>query len=277
MDVGAFVQENKRWLLGCAIGFCAFFIARSVVGSIYDPMPSRRAARGTAQSAVAGDTFGREALAALVAEQDALAQATAKLEQELAFVRDPAFSFEGKGLSPDEFLGKVGRERKLAILKGASERDVQCDPNRDLVWPPAQSGLDEIRSALFSIELVDAVCGRLFAAHDEVRQRDAQAQGLVAMRVGAETRRAVRRAPVRGQKPGQVDVREFVDQERVTFEFRSDEAVALTFLEALRQPGRTLTLESGLKITHTGRRADPVVVQGSVVGIAWKQKAKEAE
>jgi betaine-aldehyde dehydrogenase len=56
----------------------------------------------------------------------------------------------------------------------------------------------------------------------------------------------------------------------------SDEATAMQFLESLRKPGRTLTLEPGLKMTHTGRRADPVVTTGSLVGIAFKQETKES-
>jgi hypothetical protein len=276
MDVGSFVQENKRWLLGCATGLVVFFIARSIVGSVYDPMPERRAARGVVQNAQTTEVYDRSGLAAAIAEQDALAASRKSLETEIGFAKSADFTFEGKGLSADEFLGKVGRERKLAILKAASERDVQVDQNRDLTWPPAPNGLEEIRSALFGIELIDETCTRLFAAHDAVKTVDPQAQGLVGLRIGVETRRAARRAPVRGQKPGQVDVREFLEQERVLFEFRSDEATAMQFLESLRKPGRTLTLEPGLKMTHTGRRADPVVTTGSLVGIAFKQETKES-
>lgn len=277
MDVGSFVQENKRWLLGCAAGLAVFFVARSIIGSIYDPMSDRRAARGVVQSAQTSEVFDRAGLAAAIAEQDELAAARKKLEAELGFVRSDAFAFEGKGLSPDEFLGKVGRERKLAILKGASERDVQVDPNRDLTWAQSANGLEEIRSALFGLELLDEACLRLFAAHDATRAVDPQAQGLVALRVGVEPRKTARRAPVRGQKPGQVDVRDFLEQERVLFEFRSDEPTAMRFLESLRQQGRTLTLEAGLKMTHSGRRSDPVVVAGSVVGIAFKQANENKE
>lgn len=276
MDVGAFVQENKRWLLGCAIGLTTFFIARSIVAAIYDPSPDRRAARGVTQSAQSTEIYDRAALASAIEEQDRLLAARATLSKEIGYVRDAAFSFEGKGLGADEFLGKVGRERKLAILKAASERDVQIDPNRDLTWPPAPNGLDEIRAALFGIELVDQTCARLFAAHDAVRQSDSSAQGLVAMRIGVETRRTSRRPAMRPGKQNQVDVREFFDQERVLFEFKSDEATALAFLESLRQPGRTLTLEPGLKMAHTGRRADPVTTSGSLVGIAFKEETKES-
>lgn len=277
MDVGSFVQENKRWLLGCAAGLAVFFVARSILGSIYDPVADRRAARNVVQNAQTSEVFDRAGLAAAIAEQDELAAARKKLEAELGFARSDAFAFEGKGLSPDEFLGKVGRERKLAILKAASERDVQVDPNRDLTWAQSANGLEEIRSALFGLELIDEACSRLFAAHDATRALDPQAQGLFAFKIGVEPRKTSRRVPMRGQKPGQVDVRDFLEQERVLFEIRCDEPTAMRFLESLRKQGRTLTLEAGLKMTHSGRRSDPVVVAGSVVGIAFKQASENKE
>jgi len=95
------------------------------------------------------------------------------------------------------------------------------------------------------------------------------------MRVGVESRRTQRRSPRRPGRPGgrdTVDVSDFLDQQRVQFEFKSDEATAATFLRSLRQPGKTLTLEAGLKITHSGRRGDPLLVKGSLVGIAFKKE-----
>lgn len=279
MDVGSFVQENKRWLLGCAIGLAVFFVARGVIGSIYDPSLDRRAVRATQQSATQTEVYDASGRTAAIEEQDRLKQVRADLEREIGFKRSDAFSFEGKGLSPDEFLGKVGRERRLAILKAAGERDVQVDPARDLTFPAAPNGVEEIRAALFGIELLDETCARLFAAHDAVRAEDSQAQGLVSMRVGVEARRSARRPAARSTKPGQVAVSDFLEQERVLFEVKCDEPTAMRFLESLRQPatGRTLTLEPGLKMTHTGRRADPVTVAGSLVGIAFKAPSKEQD
>ena len=57
MDVGSFVQENKRWLLGCAVGLAVFFVARGVLGAVYDPVPDRRAARSTQQSAQSSEIY----------------------------------------------------------------------------------------------------------------------------------------------------------------------------------------------------------------------------
>lgn len=264
MDVGSFVQENKRWLLGCAIGAAVFFIARGVIGSIYNPDIARAEARKNAQ---VGTVYGNDALTAAIAEQDELQKAEQLLRAELTYVQDPAFQIEGKSLSPDEYLGKIGRERKIELLRAANERDVQV-ADKDLSWPPAPQGQDEIRGVLFGIEIVDDVCRRLFAAHDAVRAADGQAMGLVSLSARVEPRRQQRVAsrPAKGQ----VDVREFLDSERVTFEFKADEAVAIAFLESLRKKDKALTLEAPLKMTQSGRRGDPVAVSGSVLGITFK-------
>ncbi len=265
MDVGSFVQENKRWLLGCAIGLVVFFVARAIIGSIYDPDLLRRVAQKNAQ---VGQVYDRAALQAAIDEQEQLQKQRALLQGQLAYVQDAAFQLEGKSMRPDEYLGKVGRERKIEILRGANERDVQV-ADKDLSWPPAPQGQDEIRSVLFGIEIVDDLCKRLFAAHDAVRKLDAQAMGLVSLGARVEAQRQQRTA-LRPVKAGEVNVREFLDQQRVTFEFRSDEAVMTSFLESLRRPDKTLALDLPLKVTHSGRRGDPVVVSSSVVGITFK-------
>jgi len=279
MDIGSFVQENRRWLLGCALTLVVFFIARGVIGSIYDPTGDRMRARSIVNGVRAEETYDSDALAAATKEQQELVAARQLLEAELAYVPDAAFRFEGKGLSPDEFLGKVGRERKLAIRRAASERDVEV-ADGDLSWPPAPQGVDEIRAVLFGIELVDATCSRLFEAHDSVRQQDPRAEGLLSMRVGVEQRRASRRTPRMPGRPGQApdfDPGDHFDQQRVSFEFRCDEATAATFLSSLRRPGKTLTLEAGLNVTQSGRRGDPLQVKGSLIGIAFKYDQKEPQ
>jgi hypothetical protein len=267
MDVGAFVQENKRWLLGCAIGTVVFFVAKAVIGSVYDPDVPRRSAQKSAQ---VGQVYDRTALQAATTEQAELQAARRQLQQELTYVQDAAYQLEGKAMTPDEYLGKIGRDRKREILRAANEREVLV-ADKDLQWPPAPQGVDEIRAVLFGIELVEALSQRLFAAHDQARRADPQATGLVAFGCKVEPRRQQRTAQ-RPNKAGEVDVREFLEQQRVTFDFKSDEATAQAFLESLRQPGKTLVLDVPLKMTRTERRNDPVAVTGAVVGIAFKDK-----
>ena len=267
MDFGAFVQENKRWLLGCAIGAVVFFVAKAVIGSVYDPEVPRRLAQKSAQ---VGQVYDRAALQAATAEQQSLQTARQQLQQELTYVQDAAFQLEGKAMTPDEYLGKIGRERKVEILRQANEREVVV-ADKDLQWPPAPQGVDEIRGVLFGIELVEALSQRLFAAHDQARHADPLATGLVSFGCKVDPRQKPR-ANQRPAKQGEVDVREFLDQQRVTFDFKSDEATAFAFVESLRQPGKTLVLEAPLKMTRTERRNDPVAVTGSIVGIAFKEK-----
>ena len=42
MDVGEFAQENKQWLVGCAIGAVVWLIGGAIVDSISAPAPLPR-------------------------------------------------------------------------------------------------------------------------------------------------------------------------------------------------------------------------------------------
>jgi hypothetical protein len=71
-------------------------------------------------------------------------------------------------------------------------------------------------------------------------------------------------------KPGEVDLRDFVEQQRVGFDISGDAAVLEAFIESCRQPGKTLTLDS-LVITAPQKRGDPLTAKGALVGIAFRQ------
>jgi len=272
MDIGSFLQENKRWLLGCALGGVVFVVARVVIGSIYDPRPLQQQAGSNVSAAQKPDSavYDQKAQQDLRAEGEALAAERDRLVPELSFQRDPAWQIENKGMSPDEYLGKVGRELKLRIQRAASERHVDA-PDKDLAWT-SPAGVDEIRNVLFGLELVDVASRRLFAAHDAVCLRDPEAPGLASIRFTVDEGR--NKSSGRHLKPGEVDVRDLVDQQRIAIEFRSDAATAFAFLESCREPGRTLGIEPPLLITQPTRRGEPLTVKGNLIGIAFKAEPK---
>lgn len=267
MDLGAFVQENKRWLACVGIGAVAFFAAFSIIGSTWDPQPIY----GKARSAAAdvnnkADTFGREALAAARQEQEALAAAQTRYESELRFRQDPAFVLDGKP-QPDAYLAKVARDLKIRILREANERQVVVT-DKDLNWSTWE-GHEEMRSVLFTLEIASTAAQRLFAAHDAVRQADPRALGLVQFKLTVERQR---RAPGRPSRTGGADFRDRLQQESLAFEFHADEATTVLFLESLRQPDRTLSLKPGLSIQQPGGRGQPLRVTGALVATAFRAK-----
>lgn len=263
MDVGAFVQENKRWLLGCAIGVVVWQVAGAVVGATFAAAPPSARALG----APSGEVYDDAALAAARDENERLLAERQRLQRELAFVPTPRYLLAGKGAA-DEYLFQVGRELRQKILAAANERDVQI-AETSITWD-VPGGVDEIRATLLGLELVDEVQRRLFAAHDAARAAapDSQAlRGILALKL--ESRRGQRAQP-RSSTPGTLDVRDVMTQERVAFQFQADEAVLSAFLESCRQPGRTLVIEAW-QVLKPARPGEPCSVKGSLQGIVWKE------
>ncbi|MEO6596980.1 MAG: hypothetical protein ABIP94_19715 [Planctomycetota bacterium] len=268
MDVGVFVQENKRWLVGCAIGGIVFWIAGSVIDSIYDA----NAARGPQRALLAignAELYDSNALATAREEAEKLAVEKKRLQSELAFVPTERYLLANHG-HPGEYLFQVGRALRQTVLAAANERGVQI-ADKDLTWD-VPTGVDEIRGVLFGLELLDEAQKRVFAAHDAVRAANPDAMGLraiVLLRV--EPRKALRTA-VRSTRPGDVDLRDLVVQERVSFQFQGDEATLIGFFEACRRPGRTLVIESWT-LMQSARTGDPCTAKGTLQGIAFKEKS----
>ena len=77
------------------------------------------------------------------------------------------------------------------------------------------------------------------------------------------------RQPFRRGRRDAVDLRDLVEQERVQFKFEADAETIARFFESCRQPGRSLIVER-VQMQQPDRITDPVVVTGSLVGIAFK-------
>jgi hypothetical protein len=260
MDVGAFVQENKRWLLGCAIGGVVWLVASTVVNSIYTWTNPNAKALG----APTGDVFDQASLTAAREESEKLAAERQRLQQALAFVPTPKYQLANNG-KPDEYLLLTGRNLRETILAGANRRDVQLQETA-ISWDTPTT-IDDIRGTLFALELLDEVQQRLFAAHDAARAAAEDAMGLRQVLALKIERRA--RAPARVRQ-GEVDPRDFFTQEQVAFQFQADEPTIHAFCESLRKPGRNLVLDAW-QVSKPARPGEACSVKGSVLGIAFKE------
>lgn len=266
MDVGAFVQENKQWLLGVAGGGLVWLIGSGIIGSIYDADSSRMAARAIVKSAGSTPLYDNNVLAAARAEADELTAERQRLQAELAFVPAAKYTLAAQG-APDEYLFQVGRALRQSILDGSNERDVQV-ADKDVAWD-APTGVDEIRGVLFGLDLIEEMTTRLFAAHDAVRAARPEALGLRALQMcKVEPRRGPRNTKT-STRPGEVDLRDLVVQERVLFQFQSDEETWTKFVESCRRPNRTLVLES-FQVLAPARVGEPCSIKGVLQGIAFK-------
>lgn len=266
MDAGAFVQENKRWLLGVAVGGLVWLVGSAVIGSICDAESARTAGRSLVKNAGSVEMYDGKALSAAREEGEKLAAERQRLQAELAFTPTAKYQLSGQG-APDEYLFQTGRTLKQGILDAANDRDVVV-AEKDLSWD-APTNVDEIRGVLFGLDLIDEFTKRLFAAHDAVRAAHPEAAGLRALSMcKVESRRGARNTKM-APRPGEVDVRDLVVQERVVFQFQSDEETCTRFVESCRQPGRTLVLDS-FQLLAPARTGEPCSVKGALLGIAFK-------
>lgn len=273
MDVAAFVQENKRWLVGTGLGAVAWLIGSAIVGSIYDAEGSRREHVNLLRQAGNTPLYDGAALSAAQAESEALAAETQRLQQELAFVRSPKYELAGHGPA-DQYLFQVGRTLKQGVLQSANERDVQI-VDKDVAWD-IPAGVDEIRGVLFGLELLDEFAQRLFAAHDAVRAAEPDALAVRAIQALKVEPRRSQRASGRALRPGEVDLRDLVEQERIQVQFQADEATCARMLEACRLPGRTLVVESW-QLQQPTRLGEPCTVKATLQGISFKPAQPQGE
>jgi len=262
MDIGEFAQENKQWLVGCAIGAVVWLVGGAIVDSISapGPLPRRQDTLSTA--------YKRPELEAAQDQSDKLSAERARLTEELAFEVAPKFA-QWSGPA-DQHLFLTGRELRLSIVNAASDRDVLVEES-DISWD-VPSGVDQIRGTLFGLDIIDEVQKRLFAAHDRVLEGDEDAAGLsVIASIKLESlrrRRTMGRGRSRGRRRGGVDVSQLIQQQRVNLQFQCDEPTLAYFLESCRQPGRTLVLDS-LTVTEPGRAGEGSTVKATVSGLAF--------
>lgn len=266
MDVGEFAQENKQWLVGCAIGAVVWLIGGAVVDSVTGAPTATRSQDRLREA------YNRDALAIAQEENDQLSSERKRLTEELEFEVAPRFrQWNGPA---DQHLFLVGRDLRLEIVNSASDRDVLVEES-DVSWE-VPSGVDQIRSTLFGLDMIDEIQRRLFAAHDRVLAADEDALGLNAVTSlkleSNRGRRNIRRG--RSRRRGGVDINELIRQQRVTMTFQCDEPTLAYFLESCRKPGRTLVLDR-LTVTEPGRPGEPATVKATVSGIAFVKQEEE--
>tara|TARA_R110002072_G_scaffold228234_13_gene385454 strand:+ start:39750 stop:40544 length:795 start_codon:yes stop_codon:yes gene_type:complete len=260
MDAGAFVQENKRWLVGCAIGAIVWMIASSVIDSMY----SYRVG-GTPRGAPT-EAYTQDTLDTVITEGEQLTEELERLKTELAFVVTEQYSKWSGGA--DNHLFVQGRKLRRAVSDAASDRDVIVE-EKDITWEP-ETGVDKIRGILFGLDIIDEIQARLFAAHDQSKQHDEDAMGLYEIElIKLEPARDQRRRG-RGRR-GEIDLADWVTQQTVTLHFKSDEPTLATFLESCRKPNRTLILDK-LQVTKPALPGEPCMVKATLSAISFLKK-----
>lgn len=259
MDLNDLWQENKRWILGCALGLVVFWIGWSVIHATFDPGPTLRAIRNLERTVRGGEFYDRAAFQAAREESEMLAEAVQRLREALVFKLDPDFSLEGKG-DPDLHWDVMSRRVRGDLVRRADEAGVAFAES-DLEWGSYDS-LEEFRAALVQLCLVDHAVRRLLAAHERVRAAGVEAPGLVAIE-------SFKLGGSRGRRGGSVRVRKQegpVREDRVRFEVRADAATLALFLEACRAQSPPIGVHE-LRVTPGRRPGDPLTIKGTLTAI----------
>ena len=111
MDVSEFAQENKQWLVGCAIGAVVWLVGGAIVDSVTAPdASSRRQDR-------LREAYSSSQLAAAQEANDLLSTERRRLTEELAFEVAPKYrQWSGPA---DQHLFVVGRDAHRARRQAA--------------------------------------------------------------------------------------------------------------------------------------------------------------
>ena len=260
MDVGEFAQENKQWLIGCAVGAAVWLIGGAVVDSVTAPGPLPR------RQDTLREAYKSRELGAAQEQNERLAEERARLSEQLSF--EVASAYRDWSGPADQHLFQRGNALRLAIVNAASDRDVLVEGD-NISWD-VPNGVDEIRGTLFGLDVIDAIQRRLFAAHDRVVAGDEDALGLTGIQsIKLESQR--RRRPIgrrRGRRRGAADVSAKLKQQTVQVQLQCDEATLAYFLEACRVDGRTLVLDR-LTVTEPNRPSEGATVKATLSGVAF--------
>jgi len=256
-------QENKRWILGVAIGVVVFWIGSSVIGGMYSTSAASRKIRQARKKISGQELYPRQALAAARAQRDALDGELAGLETALLFRPLDEFVLDGKG-EPDLHFDQVSRRVKRDLVRRAGSLGVElAEKNLEWVSPVG----DDIQPTLAALCVLEQIALRLMDAHERARAWDPDALGLVAidsLRV-ASSGLAGKRSARRSSRSRTEDL---LHEDSVRFKFRADEATAKLFLEQCAAVSPPLTLAPDFKLTLGRSPGAPLVATGTLMGIS---------
>ncbi len=270
MDPHEIWQENKRWIVGILLGVVLFFIADTIIGSVYGSTSVVRQTRSLVTRINSEPMYDREGLSKLQAEADALG----KLEQELmaavAFTPRPRFDLKGKGLFHLHF-DEVSREVRARLLASADRVGADLAA-KDILWPTPTTP-DDTQAVLHALDLLDDAMARVFTVAQQVRDAESQAQGLVSIdeiRVEAE-----KRVASRGRRRV-ADASDRIREQRISFRLRADADTITRVLESFKAGPRPVPL-GGLHVRLDSKRpGDPLQVSGVLVAVQVEAPAEDA-
>ena len=271
MDVQEFWEENKRWVLLCALGGVIYLVASSVIASMYDPGPVLGQMRTLTARLTNEERYGALALSAAQAEGEELDREVARLREALEFRPSSAYVLDG--IRPADLQLFSAQENLIQKLEEFADTHIVELQRRNLNWETPVS-TEDIRETLVGLAMLDEAVSRLFQSHIRVREEDETSIGLTALHALRLDRRSNsgRGAPRPAfNRRRAVDPSRFLGEVTMTFHFEADSATVLLWLEALRGGGNPLALVD-LDISIPRRDGDPMTVKGVLAAVTFDEE-----
>jgi hypothetical protein len=269
VDLHDLWQENKRWILGVAIGLLVFWVGTMVIDSMWSPTKAARDnqadVRRIGEGQLDGGFYAKAAYDAAKQEGAALAQQLAHTEAALRFVPAPEYELDGKGEAHAYFDRQV-RAVRSRLLQTADELGIEVS-EKALAWT-TPVGPDETRAALIGLNLLDVAVTRLFAAHRELTSARSGASGVVAIE---SFKIETAKTPAGGARPGRrTAVEDPVEEHKVGFTFRADALTIYRVLELFRSEKPPIALAPELKIEPGRNPRDPMRMTGRLLALTLR-------
>ncbi len=264
MDLHDIWQENKRWILGVIAGLLIYWTGSTIVKGIYSTAAVRQQIRNQQRSVQSEPLYTSEALAAARTEQEELEAARGRLDGALEFVPDDEFLLAGKG-DPHLHFDVVSRRVRRELVHRADALGVEHSES-DVNWKPPVG--EAIQPTLIGLALLEAAGHRLLDAHERVRSANFDALGLVSVEAFDVTAHNVgRRGRSTRGRPRAAASSSSVQEHRVKFKFRADEATTLLFLEACRSQEPHIALGADFLMTPGAAPGGPLTVSGTLLAL----------
>ena len=263
MDVHEIWQENKKWIVGVLIGVVVFFIANTMLGSMFDSRRVEREAKQKANKVASEPMYDQKALAQLRTESEGLTATEGALLAAVSFTPRPEFDLKGKG-SFHQHYDQVSREVRARVLAGAERSGVDLAAN--YLQLPAPTTQEETQSVLIALDLLDDAIARVIAASQAVRDKDPDAQGLVSI---DELRIEAEKKGQRGRKRA-ADAGDRIKEYRVSFKLRADAPTVVKMLESFKTGTRPINLGATPPLNvklDSKRPGDPLTVSGALMAM----------
>jgi hypothetical protein len=273
VDLNDIWQEHKRWILGVLGGAAVFFVARSVIGSVFDPETPWRGAMSTVAQVNKAELYTAQSRDKATQDRTVLAAASGEARKKTEFRPAGDLDLTDQQGSVSVHYNTVTSDVKKRIRAEADRLNVRIEAKELGLPANSPTDRDEIQRTLIGLDLVREALTRLFDVAEKVRaQRDDAIAVESVQKIQIQARPQVRRGGAAAALAGKArPIEDLLDQVDVQLEFRADAPTVTGLLEAFRNHERPILVDK-LKIEEGKDPGDPLGVVLTLVGLRLREE-----